>query len=102
MKKDKQYCVRLTEKQVAQLHAKAQKAGLSCSEFIRRSIGGKIIKEAPPADLPTFIIELRELVRICNLLIAQGTPANETELKEIISRAEFIEDMIIDTYRASN
>ena len=53
--------LRLTEQEHADLVRKAEKAGLSISEFIRRAVAGCTVKEAPPPNYRQFIIQLRRI-----------------------------------------
>lgn len=53
--------VRFTKDELSALTKKARKAHLSNGAFIRKSVAGTEIKEAPPADFPELIKLMRRI-----------------------------------------
>ena len=53
--------VYFTEAEFAQLREKSQKAGLSMGDFIRRCVADKEVKQAPSADIPILIRDIRRV-----------------------------------------
>lgn len=53
--------VRFTKDELSSLTKKARKAHLTNGAFIRKSVAGAEIKEAPPADFPELIKLLRKI-----------------------------------------
>ena len=51
--------VYLTKTELEALTKKVRKSGLSREGFCRRILTGAVVKEAPPADVPALIRELR-------------------------------------------
>ena len=58
--------VRFTKTELDALTKKARKSGLSREGYCRRVLNGTEVKEAPPADVPVLIQEVRR-VRACGL-----------------------------------
>lgn len=49
-----------TRDELIALSKKAKRSGLSVGGFIRQSVAGKTIKEAPPADIPMLLRAMRQ------------------------------------------
>ena len=47
--------LRLSQEELNDLTEKADRAGISKADFVRKTIKGKTIKEAPPVDVPLLI-----------------------------------------------
>lgn len=61
MKRNCRLDVRLTKDEFYDLTKKARKAGITTSAFVRHAIAGTEVKQAPPADVPVLIRELRRV-----------------------------------------
>lgn len=61
--------LRLTEDEAEILRKKADKARLTCSEYMRRLLLDREIHEAPPADYYKLITELRRVGSNINQLL---------------------------------
>lgn len=61
MKRNIRFELRLTEDELTELTMKAQKANLTNSAFVRRAIRGLEVKEAPPADVPVLLRDVRRV-----------------------------------------
>lgn len=57
----KAYLVRLTEEEFAFVTEQARRTVLSREEYTRKAILGKTIVEAPPAEVPHLIREIRRV-----------------------------------------
>lgn len=64
-----QLLIRLTPKEYESIKKKAAKTGLSISSFVRQSVDNVNIMEAPPADLPKLISEIKRLGTTLNQLL---------------------------------
>lgn len=61
MKRNCRIDLRLTKAEQVQLNKKAKKAGLTVSAFIRHAIAETEVKEAPPADVPALLMEMKRI-----------------------------------------
>lgn len=93
--------IRLSEEEKNNLTMQADRAGLSREEFCRRILRGAEVKEAPPADLPYFIRELRrvgsninQILKIANSMRLLDVP----KLREALEETRRIERIIVKTY----
>ena len=93
--------IRLSEKEYYQLKNKAAKAGLSVSAFIRKSIENCTIKEAPHADVPQLIREVRrvgsnidQILLIANARGLLDVPA----LRKALLDLREVEKLIVASY----
>ena len=59
--KDSRFELRLTKAERELLAAKAKKAGMSCGEFLRKTICEKEIREAPTADVKELLRVMRRI-----------------------------------------
>ena len=57
--------IRFTREELDALNGKARRAGLSRESYCRHILNGAEVKEAPPADVPTLIREVRRVG--CNI-----------------------------------
>ena len=77
----KQVLVRFSEEEFLVLKDKAKKAGLSHSEFIRRLVRDKEIKQGPPPGFDFLIGEIKSLGNklnaLDNLIIEKNSPQGE-------------------------
>lgn len=60
---------RVTPSEHKTIQDKAKRSGLSVSEFIRKSVKGEKITEAPPADFYTLIWEIKRIGSNLNQLL---------------------------------
>ena len=72
-KRNRSMLVFYTDDEFNDLKEKAAAAGLSRSEFVRRAVAGKEVKQAPAADIPILIRDIRraganvdQLLKIAN------------------------------------
>ena len=87
------------------LTKKVRRAGLSREGFCRRILNGAEVKEAPPADLPMLIRELRQVgCKLDSLLKradAVGLP-EAYQLREALEDNRAVEKLVVDTYTSSS
>ena len=90
-----------TKDELYDLTRKARKARLSIGGFIRRTVQNIEVKEAPPAEVPMLIREVRRvgynidqllmIARTKNWLIAK-------ELEKALESNRAVEKLIVDAY----
>ena len=93
--------IRFTKDELESLTKKSRKAGLSREGYCRRILNGAVVKEAPPAEVPLLIREVRRvgynidqllmIARTKNWLIAK-------ELEKALESNRAVEKLIVDTY----
>ena len=69
LKKDNRFELRLSKAERELLAAKAKKAGMSCGEFLRKTICEKEIREAPSADVKELLRLMRRIGGNINQLL---------------------------------
>ena len=90
-----------TEDELAELKNKARKSNLSIGGFVRRAVRDLEVKEAPPADMPMLVREVRgvgynidQLLRLANAKGLLDVP----QLRKALADNRAVEKMIVDTY----
>lgn len=90
-----------TEDELAELKNKARKSNLSIGGFVRRAVRDLEVKEAPPADLPMLIREVRrvgynidQLLKIVNVKGLLDVP----HLRKALADNRAVEKMIMEAY----
>ena len=100
-KRNCRFEVRLTKDEYTDLTRKARKAGLSTSTFVRMSVAGQEIHEAPTADVPALLQEVRIYGQNLKQLVAavrgQGMP-EAIELQKVLEDNRAMEKMIAAAY----
>ena len=93
--------IRFTESEYRNLTAKAEKAGISASELIRKSVNDCEVKAAPPADLHKLIWEIRRtgnnIDQILIIANAKGI-LNIPDLRKAIDDLREVEKLIVSQY----
>jgi len=96
--------VRLSKDEYNSLTKKARKAGLTTGAFVRMAVAGKEIMEAPPADLPLLIREVRRVGSNINQLLViantRGFP-DSAMIRKAFEENRAVEKLIGDTYRVT-
>ena len=85
----------------ADLQNKVCKTSLTASEFIRRSVKGASIKEAPPADVPYLLREFKRIGNNINqiLLIAHTNGFLDTpRLRSALDELKEADRLVFRTY----
>lgn len=90
-----------TPSELENLTKKICKSGLSREGYCRRILNGSVVKEAPPADVPLLIREVRrvgcnieQLLRRANSIDLLDVP----QLRRALERNRAVEKLIVDTY----
>ena len=93
--------IRFTESEYRNLMAKAEKAGISVSTLIRKSVDECEVKAAPPADLHKLIWEIRRvgnnIDQILMIANAKGI-LNIPDLRKAIGDLREVEKLIVSQY----
>ena len=93
--------IRFTESEYRSLTAKAEKAGISVSTLIRKSVDECEVKAAPPADLHKLIWEIRRVGNnIDQILMIANTKGilNIPDLRKAIGDLREVEKLIVSQY----
>ena len=100
-KRNCRFELRLTKDEFTDLTRKARKAGLSTSTFVRMSVAGQEIHEAPTVDVAMLLLEIRRYSENMKQLMAaammRGVPEAD-ELKMAIKDYRAMEKMIAAAY----
>lgn len=93
--------MRLTKAEFTDLTRKARKAGLSTAAFVRKAVAGAEVKEAPSADVPILIMEVRkvgsDLSQILKIASSKGL-FDVMKLKAALEDNRAVEKMISEAY----
>lgn len=101
MKRNTAMMLRFTKSEMDVLTKKSRKAGLSREGFCRRTLNGVEVKEAPPADLPTLIQEIRHVGCCLDQLLKRANNASVLEasqLREALEGNRAMEKLVVETY----
>ena len=93
--------IRFTRGELDALTKKSRKAGLSREGYCRRILNGAVVKENPPADVPTLIREVRRVGYNIDQLLLIARARNWLSAKELEKALESnrrTEKLIMDTY----
>ena len=93
--------VYFTRDEFAALRAKADAAGLSMGDFIRRAIAGKEVKQAPSADIPTLLVELHRAGNNVNQLLQKANSAHlldAPQMRKVLARVYLAADKVVKAY----
>ena len=93
--------IRFTRAELDALTKKSRKAGLSREGYCRRILNGAVVKEAPPAEVPMLIREVRRVGCNIDQLLMIARTKNWLVVKELEKALEdnrAVEKMIVDTY----
>ena len=100
-KRNCRFEVRLTKDEYTDLTRKARKAGLSTSTFVRMSVAGQEIHEAPTADVSALLQEIRrcgqDLKQIMAAAKVKGMPEAD-EIRKALESNRAMEKMIAAAY----
>jgi len=93
--------VRLTKDEYYDLTKKARKAGLTTGAFVRMAVAGQVIREAPSADVPELIREVRrvghnidQILKIANSKGLLEVP----DLRKALEENRAVEKLIANAY----
>lgn len=89
-----------TKEELEVLTKKVRKTNLSREGFCRRALKDIQIKEAPPADLPGLIREIRHVGSSLDQLLKCGRCSflDAAQLREALVRNRAMERLVMETY----
>ena len=93
--------VRFTKTELDALTKKARKSGLSREGYCRRVLNGTEVKEAPPADVPVLIQEVRRVGNNLNQIMKRANALgllDVPQLRKALEDNRAVEKLIADTY----
>ena len=93
--------IRFTRAELDALTKKARKSGLSREGYCRRILNGAVVKEAPPAEVPMLIREVRRVGCNIDQLLMIARTKNwlvVKELEKVLESNRAMEKLIVDTY----
>ena len=93
--------VYFTEDEFAVLRKKSKEAGLSMGDYIRRLVADKEIKQAPSADIPILIRDIRCVGTNVNQLLKQVNTTHlldAPQMRKVLAEAWLAEKAIVDAF----
>ena len=101
MKRTLEMKIRFTRGELDALTKKARKSGFSREGFSRRILNGAVVKEAPPAEVPMLIREVRRVGYNIDQLLKRANSIgllDVPQLRKALEDNRAVEKMIVDTY----
>ena len=93
--------IRFTRGELDALTKKARKSGFSREGFSRRILNGAEVKEAPPAELPLLIREVRRVGYNIDQLLKRANSIgllDVPQLRKDVADLRTVEKLIVDAY----
>ena len=93
--------IRLTAEELEDLNAKVKQTLFSREEFCRRALTDKEVKQAPSADIPILIRDLRRAGYNANQLlkIAESTHLIDApQMRKVMVQVYLAEKAVVDAY----
>ena len=93
--------IRFTRAELDALTKKARKSGFSREGFSRRILNGVVVKEAPPAEVPLLIREVRRVGYNIDQLLKRANSIgllDVPQLRKALEDNRAVEKLIVDTY----
>lgn len=100
-KRTNAFLIRLSDEEITKLNEAVKKTNLSREEVVRRLLQDIEIREAPPADVPYLLREIKRVGNNINqiLLLANVKGFFDTaKLSAALDELEKVEDLIFDIY----
>lgn len=101
MKRTLEMKIRFTRAELDALTKKARKSGLSREGYCRRILNGAVVKEAPPAELPLLIREVRSVGYNIDQLLKRANSIgllDVPQLRKDVADLRTVEKLIVDAY----
>ena len=101
MKRTLEMKIRFTRGELDALTKKARKAGLSREGYCRRILNGAEVKEAPPAEVPLLIREVRRVGYNIDQILKRANSIgllDVPQLRKALEDNRAVEKLIVDTY----
>ena len=93
--------IRFTRSELDDLTKKSRKAGLSREGYCRRILNGAEVKEAPPAEVPVLIREVRRVGYNIDQILKRANSIgllDVPQLRKDVADLRTVEKMIVDAY----
>ena len=93
--------IRLTAEELEELNAQVKQTLFSREEFCRRAITDKEVKQAPSADIPILIRDIRRAGYNVNQLlkIAESTHLIDApQMRKVMAQVYLAEKAVVDAY----
>ena len=93
--------IRFTRGELDALTKKARKSGFSREGFSRRILNGAVVKEAPPAEVPMLIREVRRVGYNIDQLLKRANSIgllDVPQLRKDVADLRTVEKLIVDAY----
>ena len=93
--------IRFTRGELDALTKKARKSGFSREGFSRRILNGVVVKEAPPAEVPLLIREVRRVGYNIDQLLKRANSIgllDVPQLRKDVADLRTVEKLIVDAY----
>ncbi len=93
--------LRFTKAEMDTLTKKSRKAGLSREGYCRRILNGAEVKEAPPADVPMLIREVRRVGYNIDQILKRANSIgllDVPQFRKALENNRAVEQLIVDTY----
>lgn len=100
-KRNCRFEIRFTKDELSDLTKKARKARLTNAAFIRCAVRRTAVKEAPPADVPVLIREVRRVGDSLNQIMKRANAIgllDVPQLRKALEDNRTVEKLIVDTY----
>ena len=94
-----------TKNELETLTDKVRRSGLSREGFCRRVLNGTEVKEAPPADVPVLIREVRRVGNTLNQIMKRANALglmDVPQLRKALDENRVVEKLIVDAYTTSS
>ncbi len=101
MKRTLEMKIRFTRGELDALTKKSRKAGLSREGYCRRILNGAVVKEAPPAEVPMLIREVRRVGYNIDQLLKRANSIgllDVPQLRKDVADLRTVEKLIVDAY----
>ena len=95
------FTIYLSSSENEKLTEKANKSGLSKAAFLRKQIDDCVIKEAPNADIPILIRDIRRVGTNVNQLLKQVYATHlldAPQMRKVLAEAWLAEKAIVDAF----
>lgn len=94
--------IRFTDEEVETLNAKVSKAGMSREKYCRQVLSGSQVREAPTADVPLLLREVRQISVALDQLMKPETSlcgGRERErMERLLDDLQGVEELIVEAY----
>lgn len=101
MKKDNRFELRLSKAERELLAAKAKKAGMSCGEFLRKTICEQEIREAPTTDAKELLRVMRRIGGNINQILHRANTVgfmDTVQLRKDLAELRKAQEAIVFAY----